>query len=42
MFEGRSLTYGELNTRANQLAHLLIQGGGRTGAASGYCITALA
>jgi amino acid adenylation domain-containing protein len=38
VFEGTQLTYGELNARANQLAHSLIERGVRPDARVGLCI----
>ena len=41
LFEGRALTYGELNRRANRLAHRLRSAGRRTGAPRGRAHGAL-
>jgi len=38
VFEGRQITYGELNKRANQLAAYLIKKGIRSGEMAGICL----
>ena len=38
MYEGESLTYAELNRRANQLAHYLREQGRRAGSAVAVCL----